>query len=149
MWDSPIQISMRERGLYSVSSFGGTLRLRPDRELPPYARCKAITLCRDGDRWFANLSYAMPAVAAPARAPARPVGLDLGLKTLVVRHDGVPMDVPRQSDADTKAKRRAGRALSRCKRRSKRRQRMHEAAPDRGADRAEAHGATARDLARV
>lgn len=124
-WDSPIQITMRERGLHSLQSFGGTLRLRPDRELPPYADCKAITLCRDGDRWFANLSYEMPAVAVKARAaPGRPVGLDLGLITLAMRSDGVPMNVPRQSAEDTAAKRVAGRALSRCKKRSKRRRRV-------------------------
>jgi putative transposase len=123
-WDSPIQLTMRERGLHSLQSFGGTLRLRPDRELPAWDRCKAVTLCRDGDRWFANLSYEMPPVAVKDRAPMRPVGLDLGLITLAMRSDGVPMNVPRQSAEDTAAKRRAGRALSRCKKRSKRRRKV-------------------------
>ena len=111
--------AVRERGLaHSAQSFGGTLRLRPDRELPAWDRCKAVTLCRDGDRWFAHLSYEVPAVAVKARAPLRPVGIDLGLITLAMRSDGVPMTVPRQSAEDTAAKRHAGRALSRCKKRS-------------------------------
>jgi putative transposase len=123
-WDSPIDFAMTKRGLVNRKSLGGTLRLRPDRELPPWSDCKMITLHRDGDRWFAHLTYDIPDPPAPTRAPRRPVGLDLGLRTLVVRSDGVPMDVPRQSDDDTRAKRLAGRALARCKKRSKRRRKV-------------------------
>lgn len=122
-WDSPIQFAMRERGLHSVQSFGGTLRLRPDRKLPPWDKCRAVHLCRDGDRWFAHLSYEVPEVVTKP-VPMRPVGIDLGLITLAMRSDGVAMNVPRQSEADTAAKRRAGRALSRCRKRSKRRRRV-------------------------
>lgn len=122
-WDDPMEFTMRERGLHARKSLGGTLRLRPDRELPPWDKCCAVRLCRDGDRWFAHLSYEMPGVVAKPR-PARPVGLDLGLIHLAVRSDGVALDVPRQSATDTAEKRRAGRALARCKKRSKRRRRV-------------------------
>jgi putative transposase len=125
-WDAPIGFTMTKRGLVNRKSLGGTLRLRPDRPLPPWSDCKMLTLHRDGDRWFAHLTYTMRHVPAPTHPPHRPVGLDIGLRTLVMRSDGVPMDIPRQSDADTRAKRLAGRALARCKKRSKRRHRVRE-----------------------
>jgi putative transposase len=125
-WDAPPDFTMTKRGLVSRKSLGGTLRLRPDRPLPPWSDCKMLTLHRDGDRWFAHLTYAMPLAPAPTRSPHRPVGIDLGLRTLAMRSDGVPMDIPRQSDADTRAKRLAGRALARCNKRSRRRRRVRE-----------------------
>jgi hypothetical protein len=51
-WDDPGEFSMHKRGLRAGRSRGGTLRLRPDRELPPWDKCCAIRLCRDRDRWF-------------------------------------------------------------------------------------------------
>ena len=122
-WDDPMEFTMRERGLHAAKSLGGTLRLHPDRPLPPWDKCRAVRLCRDGDRWFAHLSYEMPGVVAKPE-PLRAVGLDIGLITLAMRSDGVPLDVPRQSLEDTAVKRRAGRALARCKKRSKRRRRV-------------------------
>ena len=124
-WDDPVEFTMRKRGLRAGKSLGGTLRLRPDRELPPWEKCRAVRLCRDGDRWFAHLSYEVPDVVAKP-APLRPVGIDLGLIHLAVRSDGVAMDVPRQNEADTRAKRVAGRALARCRKRSKRRRRVRD-----------------------
>jgi putative transposase len=124
-WDDPGEFTMRARGLHGKKSLGGTLRLRPDRNLPAWDMCRAMRLCRDGDRWFAHLSYELPSAAVKLR-PTRPVGLDMGLITLAMRSDGVPMNVPRQSKTDTAAKRIAGRALSRCRKRSKRRRRVRE-----------------------
>lgn len=122
-WDSPIDFTMRPRGLYGKKSFGGTLRLAFDRELPPWTECKAITLSRDGDRWFANLTYQMPDVV-PKEQPKRPVGIDVGLIELAVRSDGVPMDAERVSPDAVAEQRRTSRALSRCRGRSKRRGRV-------------------------
>lgn len=118
-WDSPINFVMRERGIYNRKAFKGTLRLRHDRELPPFTECTAFHLCCDGDRWFAHLTYKVPDVMI--KQPRRPVGIDVGLKVLAVRSDGVPMDASRVGLEDVATLRRAGRALSRCKKRSKRR----------------------------
>ncbi len=119
-WDSPIDFKMCDRGICGRKSFGGTLRLRPGRELPPFDACTSFTLCRDGDRWFAHLTYERPDPEIKA-TPKRPVGIDLGLKVLAMRSDGVPMNIARQDITDTADQRRASRALSRCKRRSRRR----------------------------
>jgi putative transposase len=122
-FDSPEGFKMRDRGLYNRKAFGGTLRLRPSRPLPPFESLTMATFSRDGERWFANLTYELADVPAKER-PARPVGLDIGLITLAMRSDGVPMNVPRQDKADTAEQRRASRALSRCSKRSKRRRRV-------------------------
>ena len=124
-FDSPMDFKMRERGLYNRKAFGGTLRLRPDRPLPSFEDCTAATFCQDGDRWFAHLTYKLPDAVVKA-TPARPVGIDMGLRTLAMRSDGIPMDAPRQSDTDTAAKRLAARALSRCHKGSRRRRRVRE-----------------------
>jgi len=122
--NSPIEFSMRGRGLHHRKFFGGTLRLKPHRQLPPWQQCTNLILHRDGKRWFVHLTYEMPDVTAKLK-PQRPVGIDLGLITLAMRSDGVPMQAPRQSKEDTAADlRRANRALSRCKKRSRRRQRV-------------------------
>lgn len=122
-WDAPIDFKMRERGIYARKSLGGTLRLQPDRDLPAFDACTMLILCRDGNRWFAHITYNLPDHKLKVE-PQRPVGIDVGLKELVVRSDGVPMDTPRQSADDTAERRRAARALSRCKRRSKRRRKV-------------------------
>lgn len=124
-FDSPIDFKMTSRGLRSLKAFGGTLRLQPDRELPAFETCTAATFCRDGRRWFAHLTYEFPDAAAKEK-PARPVGIDMGLKALAMRSDGIPMHADRQSAADTADQRRAARALSRCHRGSKRRRRVRE-----------------------
>jgi putative transposase len=113
-WNSPIDFRMRPRGLYNRKSLGGTLRLRPHRDLPPFDTCTMVTLSREGDRWFANLTYEVAdPVAKPV--PRRPVGIDLGLKTIVARSDGVLIDVPRQSKTDVAKRRRLARAMDRRK----------------------------------
>jgi putative transposase len=132
-WNAPIEFKMRKRGLYNRKAFGGTLRLKPHRELPPWEQCTALTMHRDGERWFAHLTYEMPDVA-PKPVPERPVGIDLGLITLAMRSDGVPMDAPRQDKEDTAELRRLNRAMNAWKptnkrktvgsKRSKRRQRV-------------------------
>jgi putative transposase len=134
-FDSPIDFEMRKRGLHHRKAFGGTLRLKPDRELPPWEKCTALTLHRDGDRWFAHLTYEMPDVA-PKPVPTRPVGIDINLKKdrFVARSDKVDMDVPRQDKGDTAELRRLNRKMNAWKptrkrktvgsKRSKRRQRV-------------------------
>ncbi len=124
-FDSPIDFEMRDRGLYQRKALGGTLRLKRDRSLPPWENCKAITLTREDRRWFVNLTYEMPTPAhSPRLVPIRPVGLDLGLKTSVVRSDGAEIDAVGSLRAALPELRRLGRALARCKKRSRRRHKV-------------------------
>ncbi len=124
-WDSPIEFSMRNRGLYRIKSLGGTLRLRPDRLLPPFESCKAITMTRAGSRWFANLTYEV-ADRAPCALPRCPVGIDIGLRTLAVTSDGAKFDVVRPYREAEAELRQASRVLTRRRKGSKRRQKARE-----------------------
>lgn len=124
-FDSPIDVEMHKRGLCQRKAFGGTLRLKRDRALPPWAQCKAITLTREERRWFVNLTYEVPDPKhMPNESPNSPIGLDLGLKSSVVRSDGARIDaVGALRDALPELRRR-NRALARCKKRSRRRQKV-------------------------
>lgn len=116
----PACCKMTDRGLVHNKAFGGTLRLRPHRPLPPGDRLCSWTMTRDGRRWFIHLVYETE-IEESDGAPRCPVGLDLGLKTHVMRSDGVPMQSG-QSFRDAESELRvAQRHLSRCKRRSNRR----------------------------
>lgn len=124
-WDSPIDFSVRERGLYQPKSLGGTLRLRPDRPLPSFESCKAITMTRDGSRWFANLTYEV-ADRAPRALLRCPVGIDVGLRTFAVTSDGAKLDVVRPYREAEAELRRASRSLARRRKGSKRRHKARE-----------------------
>lgn len=126
-FDSPIDFRMRARGLYNAKATAGqTLRLRPDRALPPWEGCKAVTLTREGRRWFVNLTYEVPEARAPRPVPKRPVGINVGLLNAVARSDGALLPMARPLEAGQKALRRANRALSRCKKGSRRRAKVKE-----------------------
>ncbi len=117
---SAYECRMSERGIVWRKFFGGTLRIGMHRPLPSFDRCKSFTLSRDGRRWFIHLTYGA-AVSSIKRYPSRPVGLDLGMKTAVMRSDGVAMHVPasfRPAEAELRC---VQRHLQRCEKRSRRR----------------------------
>ncbi|WP_161993817.1 RNA-guided endonuclease InsQ/TnpB family protein [Muricoccus nepalensis] len=122
--NSPIQVRMTARGLKAAGVFGGTLRLRPDRPLPPWSACKALTLSRDGERWYAHLTYEEEGPVSREGAPNRPLGLDFGLKCLAVTSDGARLDIPRFDRDAAPELRRVNRALSRAAKRSRGRRKI-------------------------
>ena len=70
----------------------GTLKLRRTEALA--GRLRSITLHREGGAWYASITadgVQAPACAPPARAV---IGVDIGLKDLVVRSDGVRVLAP-------------------------------------------------------
>ncbi len=89
---------------------------------PPAGRVKTCTVKREGDRWFAVLTYEVADPApAPAVMPSAPVGIDLGLTHLAVLSTGETVDAPKFLRASEKRLRRAQRRLSRRQPGSKRR----------------------------
>lgn len=108
-----------DRGLVHSRAFGGTLRINLHRELPPFEKLCSWTMSRDGKRWFIHLVYKTE-VKAQKNEPRRPVGLDVGLKTHIMRSDGVPMQVERSFAGAEVELRVAQRHLARCQLRSKR-----------------------------
>ncbi len=62
----------------------------------PHGKVKTCTVVREPNgEWHASLVYEDDEVAQPSTKPASPVGIDLGLKSLVTTTDGVKIPHPR------------------------------------------------------
>src|SRR2546425_6972220 len=62
----------------------------------PHGKVKTCTVVREPNgEWHASLVYEDDEVAQPLAKPASPVGIDLGLKSLVTTTDGVKIPHPR------------------------------------------------------
>ncbi len=83
---------------------------------PPDGRIKTCTVEREGDRWFAVLTYevADPALPAPT-ASESPVGVDLGLSHLAMLSTGETVEPPKFLRASELRLARAQRTVSRRK----------------------------------
>ncbi len=63
---------------------------------PPEGRVKTCSVKREGDRWFAVLTYGVSAPAPPpATPPVTPVGVDLGLSHLATLSTGEVVEPPK------------------------------------------------------
>ena len=124
------------RSTPSVRFTTGTIRVEPDRKhvvLPRLGRLKlheparnlarrieagtarimSATVRRDGGRWHVSFTCE---VERPVRVPHQPdavVGVDVGLKTLVVLSTGELVPNPRHLNAASRALRRASRTMAR------------------------------------
>ncbi len=90
---------------------------------PPVGRNKTCTVEREGDRWFAVLTYEVADPApTPTPPPASPVGVDLGLSHIATLSDGLVIEPPKLLRRAESQLRRAQRVVSRRKRGSHRRE---------------------------
>ncbi len=63
---------------------------------PPEGRIKTCTVEREGDRWYAVLTFEVPEPAPPpATPPEKPVGIDLGLTALSTLSTGSKVEPPK------------------------------------------------------
>jgi putative transposase len=63
---------------------------------PPEGRVKTVTVKREGDRWYAVLTYEIADPASPLATPAEaPVGVDLGLTHLATLSTGEVVEAPK------------------------------------------------------
>ncbi len=84
--------------------------------MPPEGRVKTCTVEREGDRWFAVLTYEGPDPAPPpATPPVSPVGVDLGLSHLAALSTGEVFEPPKFLRWAEKRIQRAQRIVSRRK----------------------------------
>jgi putative transposase len=66
------------------------------RRVPPHGKPKTCTVVREPNgEWYASLVYEEEEVARPSSKPASPVGIDLGLNSLIATTDGVKIPHPR------------------------------------------------------
>jgi hypothetical protein len=76
---------------------------------------KCVTVCREGDRWFAAVMVETDDVK-PVVQPEPVVGVDLGVTTLATLSVGPPIPGPKSHTAALKRLRRANKALARKRR---------------------------------
>ena len=92
---------------------------------PPAGRAKRCTIKREGDKWFALLLYELPDPPVPTRrVPLAPVGVDLGLTSLVTLSNGEKVGAPKFLRTAEKRLRRAQRRLARANPGSHRREKQ-------------------------
>ena len=118
-FDSPIDIKQTNRGFVWKCAFGGTLRIKSDREFPSWSNCKFLSLTKEDKRWFANITYEIPDVEIKEK-PKNVIGLDVGIKNAIVTSasDVISIETNKERKNEIGV---ISRALSRCKRWSKRR----------------------------
>ena len=92
----------------------GDLPIKLHRE-PPEGRVKTCTIQREGDRWFAVLTYEVVDPSPPSGLPTNPVGVDLGLSHLATLSDGEVVEPPKFLRQSEKRLARAQRIVSRRK----------------------------------
>src|SRR5438445_609538 len=84
------------RGRIFVSKVGNVKAVF-HRRVPPHGKPKTCTVVREPNgEWYASLVYEDDEeIAQPSSKPASPVGIDLGLKSLLTTTDGVKIPHPR------------------------------------------------------
>ncbi len=104
----------------------GELPIEVHRE-PPAGRVKTCTVEREGDRWFAILTYEMEdPPSPPSTPPSAPIGVDLGLSHLATLSTGETVEPPKFLRRAEERLRRAQRVVSRRTKGSHRREKARE-----------------------
>ncbi len=103
-----------------VVGIEGLIRVRWHRALPLEAKLARAVLKRKAGHWYICFSVELPEVV-PIEREFSPVGIDLGLTSLVALSNGETVATPQHTQKAASALRRAQRALSRASRGSKRR----------------------------
>jgi putative transposase len=116
----PQRVKVAERRVFLPKV--GWVRMRRSKDLGDYTGGATVRQDPDG-YWFVSLTVAVPAPPPRCSDPGRPVGIDLGVKTLATLSDGRRVTNPRWLAGDARRLRRAHRALSRKDRGSRNRDR--------------------------
>jgi putative transposase len=112
-------LTLRKSKRLGIVGIPGEIKVRWHRDLPPGAKVGAAVVSRSCGKWYVCFQIEVPDVAAPER-PFAPVGIDLGLTSLVALSNGETVQTPQHTAKAAKALRRAQRAVARKKRHSRR-----------------------------
>jgi putative transposase len=113
-------LTIRKSGKIGIVGIPSEIKVRWHRDLPSNAKVGAAVVSRACGKWYVCFQIELPDVAAAER-PFAPIGIDLGLTSLVALSNGETVPTPQHTKLASKRQRRLQRALSRCKRGSKRR----------------------------
>lgn len=114
-------LTLRKSGRLGIVGIPGEIKVRWHRPLPPDTKLGAAVISRKAGRWFVCFQIELPDAESIER-PFAPVGIDMGLTSLVALSTGETVATPQFTRQSAKALRRAQRAVAR-KRRHSRRQR--------------------------
>lgn len=112
-------LTIRKGKRLGVVGIPGEIKVRWHRNLPSDAKVSAAVVSRSCGKWYVCFQIDLPEVTSVER-PFAPVGIDLGLTSLVALSNGETVATPQHTRLAAKRLRRLQRAVSRCKRRSKR-----------------------------
>lgn len=112
-------LTIRKGKRLGIVGIPGEIKVRWHRTLPPDAKVGAAVVSRSRGKWFACFRIEVPD-AAPEPRPFAPVGVDLGLASLVALSTGETVPAPRHTAKAAKALRIAQRTVARRKRHSRR-----------------------------
>lgn len=112
-------LTLRKTGRLGILGIPGEVKVKWHRALPEGAKVGAAVVSRSCGKWFACFQIEVPDAEAPER-PFAPVGVDLGLASLVALSTGERVPAPRHAAKAAKALRRAQRSAARKERHSRR-----------------------------
>ncbi len=112
-------LTIRKSKRLGIVGIPGEIKVRWHRDIPAGAKLGAAVVSRKAGKWFVCFQIEMPD-ATPIERPFTPVGIDMGLTSLVALSTGEAVLTPQHTRNAAKALRRAQRAVARKHRHSKR-----------------------------
>ena len=112
-------LTIRKSKRLGIVGIPGEIKVRWHRALPVGAKLGAAVISRKAGKWFVCFQIELPDVE-PVERPFAPVGIDVGLTSLVALSTGEMVPTPHYTGRAAKALRRAQRAVARKHRRSNR-----------------------------
>lgn len=112
-------MTIRKSKRIGIVGIPGEIKVRWHRDIPAGAKIGAAVISRKAGKWFACFQIDLPD-AEQIKRPFAPVGIDMGLTSLVALSTGETVPTPQHTKNAAKALRRAQRAGARKKRHSKR-----------------------------
>lgn len=112
-------LTIRKSGRLGIVGIPGEIKVRWHRDLPSGAKVGAAVISRSCGKWYVCFQITL-ADAGPIEREFAPIGIDLGLTSLVALSNGETVATPQHTRMGAKALRRAQRAVARKRRHSKR-----------------------------
>ena len=112
-------LTIRKSKRLGIVGIPGEIKVKWHRDIPAGAKLGAAVVSRKAGKWFVCFQIELPD-AAPIERPFAPVGIDMGLTSLVALSTGETVPTPQCTKNAAKALRRAQRAVARKRRHSKR-----------------------------
>jgi putative transposase len=112
-------LTIRKSKRLGIVGIPGEIKVKWHRDIPAGAKLGAAVISRKAGKWFVCFQIELPEAESIER-PFVPVGIDMGLTSLVALSTGETVATPQHTKNGAKALRKAQRAVARKKRHSKR-----------------------------